>query len=443
MYTGYTGTVGFDYRAMTALRPFLNIGGGNFYTKSPDGRDIASGGRFILEAGFLLNEEPALSFGNLGTGFLGGHRAVGLGFNWYSIDNGVPGIGQLSIINRSPFFQAMIPTPIGNLTLGANLFSSNSGFMIGSSQVPGCPAGLSACSTQQVIPASNSVPLSIDVSLEPVNNPVLRRNYARLYPGELAPRITDLTTRQFSSFLSLQDVPRYSDTRLLLDATPTGSMASRDASSTVHVGMDLSFLSLMLSQGRYSADLAQAIRRANTLENVFLIGSQSVMNIGLWAVCGASPGYPSGSDILAGRFGAITDFSGRAACIQAPVATEALGLAILDGVGATGDPNGSTGTQALFWTTHGIAAVVGLVGLINYTRPFGNDPDTIAFSGGTGTVRPSERLPAIDNRFRDNALLALPLTWAVFSYLNRRTPLTFDAAVTGNGAMATVGGRLP
>jgi len=292
-----------------------------------------------------------------------------------------------------------------------------------------------------VVPNSTLVPLSFSFSLEPSSSPVLRTNYGRLYPGELAPRITDFTTRQLGDFLTIQDVPRYSNTRLLLDAAPLGSVDSASSSSTVRVGMDLSFLSLALSQGRYAADLGHTIRRGEPLDQGLLIASQAAMSAVLWGFCGASPDYPSGPDILAGRFGAITDFTGRGACIQAPVQTMALGLGVLDGFGATGDPNGSTGTQALFWTTHGVAALVGLIGLINYVRPFGNDPDTIAFSGGTGVIRPSERLPDLDNRFRNNALLTLPLTWAIFSYLNRRTPLTFDAGPTQGGAQASVGGR--
>jgi hypothetical protein len=444
LYTGYTGRIGFDYRFSDGLRPFLTLGGGNFHTESPAGRTVASGGRFVLETGFLLNEEPALSFGNPGTGFLGGYHQVGFGFNYYTFDApNTPGLSQLSIINRRPFFQGQIPSPIGHFVLGLNLLSSSPAFPLSDSQVPGCPGGLTACSTQRVIPTSNLVPFSFSLSLEPNSSPVLRTNYGHLYSGELAPRIVDLTTRQISDYLSIQDVPRYANTRLLLEAAPLGSADSASSSSLARVGMDLSFLGLTFNQGRYAADLSQLIRRGDGVDKGLLIGSQAAMNIALWAMCGTSADYPSGTDILAGRFGAITDFSGRGACIQAPVNTMALGLGILDGFDAMGDPNGSTGTQAWFWTSHGIAAAVGLVGLVNYVRPFGSDPDTIAFSGGRGVITPSQRLPELEHRFRDNALLTLPLTWAVFSYLNRRSPLTFNITPSGDGAVGTVSGRLP
>src|SRR4030095_1281980 len=297
LYTGYTGRIGFDYRVSAGLRPYLNLGGGNWHTESPEGRSVTSGGRFNLETGFLLNEEPALSFGNAGTGFLGGYHHVGLGFNYYTFDApGVSGLSQLSIVNRRPFFQGQIPSPAGNFVLGLNLLSSSPGFPLSDSQVPGCPGGLSACSTQRVIPNSTLVPFSFSLSLEPSSSPVLRTNSGRLYPGELAPRITDFTTRQLSDYLTIQDVPRYANTRLLLDAAHLGSVDSASSSSLVRVGMDLSFLGLTFNQGRYAADLAHTIRRGEPLDQGLLIGSQVAITGALWALCGTSSDYPSGPD---------------------------------------------------------------------------------------------------------------------------------------------------
>lgn len=439
LYTDYTGKFGIDYRFKDALRPYFIFGVGNYHTESPEGRELATGMHYQLEAGFLLNEEPPISFGNAGTGFFGGYHHVGLGLDLYSFNTeGVSTFPQLTIVNRRPFFQGQIPTGAGNLVLGLSLLSSNSSFNLGDDKVPGCPEGLSACSTERVIPRANLVPLSLNISFEPESGFVLRTSAAKLYPGEVYPRIADFTTRQLTDFISVQDVPRYANTRLILEASPLGSVDSQSSSNLARVGMDLSFLSLTFSQGRYAADLGHTIRRGSGLDQGLLIGSQAAMVAALWAVCGTAAKYPSGNDILAGKFGAITDFSGRGACIQAPVATEALGLALLDGYGATGDPHSS---PLLFWLTHVGAGIVGAVGVVNYIRPFGNDPDTIAFSGGRGVVKPSERLPQLDNRFRDGALLSLPLFWAIFSGLNRRTPLTLDVMPTGDGAMATASGK--
>lgn len=438
-FTGYTGRFGLDYRFSTALRPYLRVGGGNFYTQSPSpssSRTIAEGGVFNAELGFILNEEGVV--GGDRWALLGGHRTIGLGLNAYMFNSDVPTLLQMSVVNRTPLIEGSIPLERGALVLSANLFTSDPSLHLNDASVPRCMSSDYVCSNQRLIPQANSIPLMIQASWEMERSQRIPNNAGRFYPGELAPRILDLSTRQLGGFISMEDVPRYANTRALLESAPLGSVDSASASSLAHAGLSLSFMGLIFTQGRYAADFSQNIRRSQGWERAVLIGSQAATIGALWLGCGLSSEWPSASSLMRFEAGAFSDFSGRSACLQAPIATEAFGLGMLDGYGLTGDPNTS---PLLFWVTHGIAAAAGFVALINYTRPFGEDPDTLAFSGGRGVTPPSQHIQSVESRFRNNALLAAPLAWAAFSYFNRRTPFSAAVVPMQQGAMATLSRR--
>ncbi len=457
LFTDYTGRVGVDYYVSSALRPSLTVGFGNFHTESSlplqladgsyqsAGRTIATGTQFILEAGMLLNEAAAFGDNDNYFGFLGGPHQVGLGLTVYSFaQEGVPSLVKISVINRQPLIHTRIPTPEGVAIAGLSLFPGDTGFVISDSRVPGCPPEVqgSSCDLDQVIPVANTGVVSFNLDLEPGgtnSRVILQKNAGRLYRGELIPRLSDFATRRLERFISIQNVPRYANIRSLLEVPLQGSLESKNSSSLVRTGLDVAFIGTAYSEGKHAADVGLTVRRATLLEEKLALIGEEVGTVGaLWTGCALSPDYTKNKDILEGRFGAMVDFAGRGACILAPVATEATVLGIADGFNLTGDPHDS---PVLFWTTHGVAAAIGLYGLVDYILPAivsETDPDSEAYSGGTGeviTLVPSKQIKKIEGRFTKGALLTVPLSWALFSYLNRRLPLDLSITPTGAGGV--------
>lgn len=401
---------------------FTSFGGGKFKT---DGAPNANG--YFLQAGFgvVRNKAPLLHLGNDDYHFNlgGGLQTLGLGLSLYNFDQvkGSP-VLRLDAIDESSFINAKL----GNFRLGLKLFTTQTGINFGGSDIPKVNGKFN--NTKDYIPPSSIEPLSFTLSYDFDKTPVEAQNRETMYPGEVYTTVYDFAARRLSSHLTLQRAMWLVDTKTLLEAGVQGAQDSQGASSTARWGINLFELKTSLTYGGLAADLEYALLRANNQEKWILGGTELASTLGLCLHAGLG----SKSDE-----GYLGNFSPRASKIACVNNVEAQALGFLGGFGLLGKPNGDSTDQTLFWVTHGVFLAVGVVGLVNYWRPFGKDPDSVAYNGGTGVIDPFKMPEDMDNRLLLGTLLTTPGVYAINSWLNLRN-FKVGVAPLPDGAMGTV-----
>lgn len=401
---------------------FTSFGGGKFKT---DGAPNAEGYFFQGGFGVVKNKPALLSLGSndyyLGLG--GGLQTLGMGLSFYQFAgvDGAP-VVRLDVIDESSFIHAKL----GNFRLGLKFFTTQSGLNFGGTDIPKVN-GKHNSTTDYVSPSSIE-PISFSLSYDFQKVVEESKNREFLYPGEAYTTLYDFAARTFSNHLTLQRAHQLVDTRVLLEAGPQGSIDSPQASNTAQWGLRLFQLKTSLTYGGMAADLEKALLLADTKEKWILGGGKLATTAGL---CLSILGAKQGDEAYPGNF------SGRASKIGCLNSLEADALGFLGGFGLLGTPNGSENDKILFWTTHGIFLAVGVVGLVNYWRPFGKDPDSIAYNGGTGSIDPFKMAEDMDNRLLLGTLLTTPGVYAINSWLNLKDYKIGVAPLPG-GAVGTL-----